>query len=103
MHLKPLDYQKAAYEYVKEHHKLGYDSIELLGRTFLPHEVKMMADQYSLQKDVRKENNSSVSRNPYPSGITNGLRANSASQSNDETMIAVIKEKKTEKQTTEKK
>ena len=52
----------------------------------------MMADQYSLQKDVRKESNSSASRNPYPSGITNGLRANSASQSNDETMIAVLKE-----------
>ena len=91
MHLKPLDYQKAAHEYVQEH-QLGYDSIELLGRPFLPHEVKMMADQYSLQKDVRKENNSSASRNPYPSGITNGLRANSTSQSNDETMIAVLKE-----------
>lgn len=91
MHLKPLDYQKAAHEYVQEH-QLGLDSIELLGRTFLPHEVKMMADQYSLQKDVRKESNSSASRNPYPSGITNGLRANSASQSNDETMIAVLKE-----------
>ena len=91
MHLKLLDYQRAAHEYVQEH-ELGYDSIELLGRTFLPHEVKMMADQYSLQKDVRKENNSSASRNPYPSGITNGLRANSTSQSNDETMIAVLKE-----------
>lgn len=92
MHLKPLDYQRAAHEYVQSHRKLGYDSIELLGRTFLPHEVIMMADQYSLQKDVGKENNSSVSRNSYPSEITNGLRANSASQSNDETMIVLLKD-----------
>lgn len=92
MHLRPVDYQKAAYEYVQNHRQLGYDSIELLGRTFFPHEVRMMADQYLQQKDVNNEHNSSTYFYSNRAGITNGLKVNSASQSDDKTMIVLLRD-----------